>query len=375
MLADTTPSHPLPSPEPWEAALALHRTGGELLDALSPVLLDDSGRPVVLEALRRLWGDLGDETLFTPLPVAEEGPVLDFLARRHWTCLSASGTGCLAADRTSALAIARTALLAPGAASCPPEGSGRLAGKDADARRAELQTILTHQGGLLVCLEDPCDESTGGRSDAATREQMLSILEDLAQQGPVTLLLDGRNWDYVPDPAALDEALRQHSEHARKGRIRLGAVVDFARSFGLHGLGGAALLFPWETDPAVQEALLAARQHHPRCPTPAAALLRRLRQDGKAQAHLADEQRHWSEVLGWRAHVLDQALRGEGLPGCVWGGGFLVALTLQEASRLALRLRQEGTFVETCPQGLRISLAGLPAGQIPAFVRHLREHL
>lgn len=375
MLADTTPSHPLPGPEPWEAALALRRTGGVVLDASSPVLLDDSGRPVVPEALRRLWGDLGDETLFSPLPVAEEWPVLDFLARRHWSRLPGSGAGCLAADRTGALAITRTALLAPGAASCPPEGFGPLAGQDTDARGAELQTILTRQGGLLICLEDPCDESTGILPDAATREQLLSTLEDLARQGPVTLLLDGRNWDLVPDPAALDEALRQHGEHARKGRIRLGAVVDFARSFGLHGLGGAALLFPWEADPAVQEALLAARRHHPRCPTPAAALLRRLRQDGKAQAQLADEQRHWSEVLGWRAHVLDEALRGEGLPGCAWVGGFFVALTLPDAFPHALRLREEGTFVETCPQGLRISLAGLRAGQIPAFVRHLREHL
>jgi aromatic-amino-acid transaminase len=110
----------------------------------------------------------------------------------------------------------------------------------------------------------------------------------------------------------------------------------------------------------------------PRAPQ---SLVVRLAKDGKAQARLADEHRHWSEKLDARAHALSDALRMEKLPGIPWQGGFFVTLNADSPAAVAARLKARGVFVVPIPTGLRIGLCGLRIQDVPIFALAYRESL
>jgi hypothetical protein len=99
----------------------------------------------------------------------------------------------------------------------------------------------------------------------------------------------------------------------------------------------------------------------------------RFARDGKAQARLAAEHRHWSEVLAARASALDAALAAEGLETLHWQGGFFVMAPAADPDAACQRLKAEGVFTVPLPEGLRVGLCGLRVAEAPRFARALRK--
>jgi aspartate/tyrosine/aromatic aminotransferase len=142
----------------------------------------------------------------------------------------------------------------------------------------------------------------------------------------------------------------------------------------LYGARCGAIAFPWCDDPALQAALTqSCRGTWSNCAKAPQALLLHLAKDGKAQARLAAEHCHWSEVLASRALALDAALVAEDMEALHWQGGFFVTVPAREPEVTCGRLQVEGVFTVPLPEGLRVGLCGLRAGDAPRFAQALRH--
>jgi aspartate/tyrosine/aromatic aminotransferase len=196
----------------------------------------------------------------------------------------------------------------------------------------------------------------------------------VASLGPVTLLLDFAYLDYTPEPGAVTAALADYAALGAEGRVLVGASLSLSKSMTLYGARCGALVFPWCGDPAVQAALTqSCRGTWSNCAKAPQALLLRLAQDGKAQARLAAEHRHWSERLAARALALDTALEAEGMAALRWQGGFFVTIPAAVPEAVFDRLRAEGVYTVPLPEGLRVGLCGLRAQDAPRFAQALRR--
>jgi aspartate/tyrosine/aromatic aminotransferase len=150
--------------------------------------------------------------------------------------------------------------------------------------------------------------------------------------------------------------------------------MSLSKAMTLYGGRGGALAFPWCGDPALQAALTqSCRGTWSNCARAPQALLLRLAKDGKAQARLAAEHRHWSEVLASRALALDAALEAEGMAALHWTGGFFVTAPAVDPEAACEGLKAHGVFTVPLPEGLRVGLCGLRADEAPRFARALRK--
>ena len=245
---------------------------------------------------------------------------------------------------------------------------------DAAAWAAALLGLMQAQGRVLLWLNDPCHNPTGRSLTAADRAVLLGLLRDAAALGPVTLLLDFAYLDYTREPAAVAGALADYADLGAEGRVLVGACMSLSKSMTLYGGRAGAIAFPWCGDPALQAALTqSCRGTWSNCAKAPQALLLRLARDGKAQARLAAEHRHWSEVLASRALALDAALEVNGREALRWQGGFFVTVPTPEPEVICGRLKAEGVFTVPLPEGLRVGLCGLRAGDAPRFAETLRR--
>ena len=150
--------------------------------------------------------------------------------------------------------------------------------------------------------------------------------------------------------------------------------MSLSKCFTLYGSRGGALVFPWTTSIDIQSALtMSCRGLFSNCPRAPQSLVLRLAKDGKAQAAMAAEHRHWSEILASRAAALDAALLEQGLPGVRWQGGFFVTLRTSGHWAVFERLKAKGVFVVPVPEGLRVGICGLKAAEARRFAQALAE--
>lgn len=376
-------------------ALARQAAGETILNATVGALLDDSGQLVVLESVMDLWRELGALEVAPYAPIAGDPAFLTALVQRHWPRLDGAGIACATPGGSGALAISLRNFLEPGQtllttapywgpyATLASENGMRLATApwpevgqplDAEAWRAALAQRMAAQGRVLLWLNDPCHNPTGRSLSAADRAALMGLLRAAAEQGPVTLLLDFAYLDYTREPAAVAQALADYAELGAEGRVLVGATLSLSKSLTLYGARCGALAFPWSHDPALQAALTqSCRGTWSNCSRAPQALLLRLARDGRAQARLAAEHRHWSEVLAARADALDAALGAEGLAARHWQGGFFVTVPAADPEGSCDRLQQEGVFTVPLPEGLRVGLCGLRGEQAPPFARALRQ--
>ena len=230
------------------------------------------------------------------------------------------------------------------------------------------------QGRVLVWLNDPCHNPTGRSLSAADRAVLAGLLREAAALGPVTLLLDFAYLDYTREPAAVAAALADYAALGAEGSVLVGACMSLSKSLTLYGARGGAIAFPWSRDPALQAALTqSCRGTWSNCAKAPQALLLRLAADGKAQAHLAAEHQHWSEVLADRARALDAALAEARLEPVHWQGGFFVTVPAVQPDAACGRLKAEGVFTVPLPEGLRLGLCGMKAAEAPRLAQALRR--
>jgi aspartate/tyrosine/aromatic aminotransferase len=152
--------------------------------------------------------------------------------------------------------------------------------------------------------------------------------------------------------------------------------MSLSKSMTLYGGRCGALAFPWCVDPTLQAALTqSCRGTWSNCAKAPQALLLRLAADGKAQARLAAEHRHWSEVLAARASALDAVLATEGMDTLHWQGGFFVTVAARQPQLAFGRLKAEGVFTVPLPEGLRVGLCGMPTDAAPRLGKALGRAL
>ena len=371
--------------------------GETVINATVGALLDDRGRLVALETVMKLWRGLTDAEVAPYAPITGDPAFLAALTERHWPGLGAPGSGCATPGGSGALALSVKNFLAPGmaVASMAPywgpydtlsaEGGASMAhlpypapgpGLDLDAWAKVLNGLMASQGRLLLWLNDPCHNPTGRSLSKADRAALFTLLREAAPFGPITLLLDLAYLDYTCEPQAVREALDDYRAFAEEGVVLVGAALSISKSLTLYGARGGALVFPWTKDATLQAALaVSCRGLYSNCPRAPQSLVVNLHRDGKAQAALAAEHRHWSEVLAARALALDTALRAEGLEGAPWQGGFFVTLPVPDPGAACGRLKDHGVFVVPSPWGLRVGICGLKTEDAPRFARALKESL
>lgn len=393
--------HGLPSDDPIFAlhaeARARAAAGEAVVDATVGALQDEAGQLVVLDTVMDLWRGLTALEVAPYAPIAGDPAYLRALVQRHWPDLRDAGAACATPGGSGALAVSLRTFLERGqavltadpywgpyatlaseagvaVATAPWPGAGRAL--DLEAWRRKAGTLLEAQGRLLLWLNDPCHNPTGRSLSAADRAGLAALLSELATRGPVTLLLDLAYQDYTREPAEVAAALSDYAALGAAGRVLVGASLSLSKALTLYGARSGALAFPWTRDGELQAALaMACRGLWSNTARAPQSLLLRLTRDGKAQARLAAEHRHWSEVLAARALALDAALQAEGLPGVPWQGGFFVTLAVDDPAAVSSRMRADGVFSVPQPGGLRVGICGLRASDAPRFARALSTAL
>ncbi len=378
-------------------AQARRAAGESILNATVGALLDDSGQLVVLDTVMDLWRELTALEVAPYAPIAGDPSFLKALVRRHWPLLNAAGAGCATPGGSGALAVSLRNLLEPGqkllttapfwgpyATLASENGMGLVtapwpgAGEplDAGAWEAALRSLMKEQGRVLLWLNDPCHNPTGRSLSPTDRAALVGLLREVAALGPLTLLLDFAYLDYTRMPEAVTAALNDYAALGAEGSVLVGASMSLSKSMTLYGARCGALVFPWAGDPALQAALTqSCRGTWSNCAKAPQALLLRLEKDGKAQARLAAEHRHWSDVLVARAAALDEALAAEGMAALHWTGGFFVCVTVADPDGACLRMKGAGVFTVPLPEGLRVGLCGMRAAEAPRFAQTLRRVL
>lgn len=380
-------------------ALRRKAAGEDILNATVGALLDDRGRLVVLDTVMELWRELGELEVAPYAPIAGDPAFLLALTRRHWPQVETVGAGVATPGGSGALALAVRNFLEPGMAlltaapywgpyqtiaqedglrveTAPWLDYGSVPGLDAAAWEAKVQELMRIQGRLMVWINDPCHNPSGRTLPPACRGELLGILAQAADRVPVTLLLDFAYQDYARDPAAVREAMDGYADLGKEGKVLVGASLSLSKSLTLYGSRGGALVFPWCTDAELQSALtMSCRGLYSNCPKAPQSLVLRLERDGKAQVRVAEEQRHWSQILESRAAALDAALRAEGMAGVPWDGGFFVTLRLPASQQTFEGLRKQGVMVVPLPEGLRVGICGLTSADAPRFAKALRAAL
>jgi aspartate/tyrosine/aromatic aminotransferase len=378
-------------------AQARKAAGESILNATVGALLDDSGQLVVLESVMDLWRELTALEVAPYAPIAGDPAFLKALVRRHWPALDAAGSACATPGGSGALALSLRNFLEPGQAlltTAPfwgpyttlatENGMGLVtapwpaAGKalDAAAWDSALRGLMKAQGRVLLWLNDPCHNPTGRSLSAADRAVLAGLLREVSSLGPVTLLLDLAYLDYTREPEAVAAALTDYAALGAEGLVLVGASLSLSKSMTLYGARCGALVFPWCGDPALQAALTqSCRGTWSNCAKAPQALLLRLAKDGKAQARLAAEHRHWSDILSARAAALDAALGEAGMEPLHWQGGFFVMVPVAQPERTCVRLKAEGVFTVPLPEGLRVGLCGMRVAEAPRFAQALRRVL
>jgi aspartate/tyrosine/aromatic aminotransferase len=369
--------------------------GDSILNATVGALLDEAGQLVVLDTVMDLWRGLGAMEVAPYAPIAGDPGFLKALVQRHWPRLDSPGAACATPGGSGALSLSLRNFLEPGqtllttapfwgpyATMAAENGMGLATAPwpavgqtlDGAAWERALQALMKTQGRVMLWLNDPCHNPSGRSLSAADRAALIGLLRNLSGQGPVTLLLDLAYLDYTREPAAVAEALKDYAALGAEGAVLVGAAMSLSKSMTLYGARGGALAFPWCADPALQAALTqSCRGTWSNCARAPQALLLRLANDGKAQARLAAEHRHWSEVLEARALALDTALEAEGMDTLHWQGGFFVTAPAADPEAACEGLKAHGVFTVPLPEGLRVGLCGLRADEAPRFARALRQ--
>jgi aromatic-amino-acid transaminase len=370
--------------------------GEDILNATIGTLLDDGGRVVVLDTVMELWRQMGEMEVAPYAPIAGDPAYLLALTRRHWPQVEKLGAGVATPGGSGALALSVRNFLEPGMAlltSAPHWGPyqtiaqedglrvetapwldyGSNPGLDAAAWEAKSRALMRTQGRVMVWINDPCHNPSGRTLPPACRGELLEVLARLADHGPVTLLLDFAYQDFARDPASAREAMDGYAAFGEQGKVLVGASLSLSKSLTLYGSRGGALVFPWCESPELQAALtMSCRGLYSNCPRAPQSLLLRLERDGKAQVRIAEEQRHWSQILESRAVALDAALTAEGLEGVPWDGGYFVTLRMHNVLDIFERMRAQGVMVVPIPEGLRVGICSLKAADAPRFARELR---
>lgn len=372
--------------------------GGEaIINATVGALMDDNGQMVVLDTVMELWRELTPKEIAPYAPISGDPAYLTAMAQRYWPELSHFGTGCATPGGSGALALSLRNFLEPGQAvltlapywgpydTIAQEYGARVEtfpipepghAIDALAFMEKAKSILGKQGRLLIWLNDPCHNPTGRSTSPAGRAAILEALRELCHLGPITLLLDLAYLEYAADPAAVVDTLQDYARFAAEGQVLVGASLSVSKTLTLYGARTGALVFPWTRDAPLQAALaMSCRGIFSNAPRAPQSLVVRLARDGKAQARLADEHRHWSEKLQSRAQALSDALRAEQIQGVPWQGGFFVTLNPENPAAVSDKLRARGVFVVPMPKGLRVGLCGLRAQDAPIFALAYKESL
>lgn len=378
------------------AEAAVRRAAGEdVINATVGALQDDHGQLVVLDTVMELYRELKPADIAPYAPIAGDRAFLTALVQRYWPDLPSFGVGCATPGGTGALALSIRNFLEPGeavmtlapywgpyATICAEQGA-RLdtfpqpeAGHGFDPARLKeiLEGQMHRQGRMLLWFNDPCHNPTGRSSSPQGRAILMQALREAARHGPVTLLLDLAYLEYSASPAEVDHALRDYAAFAREGDVLVGASLSISKALTLYGARAGALVFPWSEDPGLQSALsMSCRGAFSNAPKAPQALVARLARDGKAQARLNDEHRHWSQVLESRALALSAALRSRRLRGLAWQGGFFVTLPAGDPAGVAEALKARGVFVVPIPEGLRVGICGLRAADAERFAEAYAE--
>lgn len=378
-------------------AQARKAAGESILNATVGVLLDESGQLVVLDTVMELWRELTTPEVAPYAPIAGDPAFLKALVQRHWSKADSAGAACATPGGSGALALSLRNFLEPGQsllttapfwapygtlagengmglATAPWPGAGETL--DEAAWDAALRTQMRTQGRVMVWLNEPCHNPTGRSLSPADRAALIGLLRGAADLGSVTLILDLAYLSYTSEPEAVAAALEAYAALGAEGRVLVGAALSLSKSMTLYGARGGALAFPWCGDPALQAALTqSCRGTWSNCPRAPQALMLRLAKDGKAQARLADEHRHWSEVLAARARALDAAMAAEGMAPFRWTGGFFVMVPVADSEAVCARLKAEGVFTVPVPEGLRVGLCAMKATEAPRFASTLRRVL
>ncbi|HJW08110.1 MAG TPA: aminotransferase class I/II-fold pyridoxal phosphate-dependent enzyme [Holophagaceae bacterium] len=377
-------------------------TGETVVNATVGALLDDDGKLVVLKTIMDLWRGLTPSEVAPYAPIAGDPAYLKALVERHWPGLGGQGVGCATPGGSGALTLSIRQFLERGQAlltlapywgpydtlafengarveTLPFPGPGHML--DEPVWRRKCEELMAAQGRLLLWLNDPCHNPTGRTSSAAGRKALIGILRDLSQRGPVTLLLDLAYLDYTREPHSVREALDDfrafaEAEAKREGGVLVGAALSLSKAFTLYGGRAGALVFPWCEDQALQAALaVSCRGIYSNCARAPQSLMVKLSKDAEAQARLAEEHAHWSSVLETRAMALHKALRAEHLPGLTWQGGFFTTLDAGDPRTVCDRLKEDGVFVVPMPEGLRIGICGMKAGDAPRLAAAYKKAL
>jgi aromatic-amino-acid transaminase len=379
-------------------ARARAQAGESVINATVGALLDDEGRlavlPCVGEALREVPPEVsaGYAPIVGP-PAFLRAVAADLVGERPeaaWAAAAATPGG------SGALRMAVTSFLEPGQALLTPsfywgpyktiaddsgrrvetfrmfDGRGRL---DTADFAAKLRKQLEAQGRALTILNSPCNNPTGYSFDDEEWRALVAAVEQEAQRGPVTLVLDVAYARY--GATDLSRAVELVLPLAQK------ALVTFAwsasKSFTEYGLRvGALVALAPDADERrrLENAFaFACRGTWSNCNAGGMAAITRVLTEPALRARVDNERRALKSLLDRRVARWNELAGKAGLRYPRYDGGFFTTVFCDDAPAAALRMKADGVFVVPQAGALRVALCSVAERDVPRLVQSIARAL
>jgi aspartate/tyrosine/aromatic aminotransferase len=372
-------------------ANARAREGERVVNATVGALLDDAGKLAVLPTMAEVLRAVPPEVAAAYAPIAgsaqfQRAVIADLLgdrpaAREAIAVATPGGSG--------AIRLTFSNFLEPGQALLTSSfywGPYKTLADDAGRRletfrmfdergrldsadfARQLARQLGAQGRALAILNSPCHNPTGYSFDDDEWRAVVDIVGDLADRGPIALVLDIAYARYGATDlgACLDHVL------PLAGRAAVLCTWSASKSFTGYGLRvGALVAVHPEADERERLAnafSYACRGTWSNCNAGGMAAITRVLSDPELRARVDAERAGLKALLDRRVARWNELAQPAGLRYPRYDGGFFTTVFCDDVASAMVRLKQSGVFVVPTAGALRVALCSVAERDVPRLV-------
>lgn len=373
---------------------------GRVTDASVGILLDDSGKMALLEAVEEATKRL------TPAEVAPYAPIAGVPAYRedvihyifgHLSPLPPVGA-VATAGATGAVFLAVWNLLSTNDclithdyywspyASIARNSLRRLSlfrtfnedgSFNVQGALAETARCLEIQGRALLVLNTPCHNPTGLCLSEEEARALRDGLVELAARFPhlpLTLLVDGAYWEFAD--AEANRRLISHFSDLPENLL-FAFAYSISKALTRYGFRTGALLISGKDEENVRRVVdtmeSSIRATWSNSPRIGQSLFSRIYRDEALRSQLAREQTAFAELCNRRGAAFILEARAIGLPHTNYSKGFFVTLPTSHAQAVCDRLAEEDLiFLVPLKKGVRVAFCALASQQIPGLAARIQ---
>ncbi len=238
-----------------------------------------------------------------------------------------------------------------------------------------IEEVKKTQNRIVLVVNDPCHNPTGYSLTQAEWEELVSILNQTAEQVPVILIDDIAYIDYAYD----QEHSRDYMSTFNQFSSNVMAVIAFSCSKALTSYGlrcGAAVILSKDPD-AVAEAEMVFEKYARAIWSniPNAAMANFCWVVNENLNAYTKEKQSYIDLLKERSSLFMSEAEACGLPVYPYREGFFITVKVPEEKTEAIHeaLMNEHIYTVTMPRGIRIAVCSLPVRKTRGLAARLKQ--